>query len=191
MITRTHTHTHTHTRFLQWKIQQDVTAYQNVITPYFKRSSTCFGWHTTQDQEPKTAQGASGFVYVEGCRTCSCWTLSGSVCVAYATSCWIFHCKNCTMMHRSKNIKFTHTHTHTHTHTRTRTHTFCLTISVTASQLAHHNKAAHSANCPHAQQNRQEDKWCQAKLESLKEAHHTFLMLSEVVSRELPTTFST
>ena len=40
---------------------------------------TCFGRHTAHHQEPKTAQAASGFVYVEGCRTCSCWTLSGSV----------------------------------------------------------------------------------------------------------------
>ena len=30
-------------------------------------------------QEPKTAQAASGFAYVEGCRTCSCRTLTGSV----------------------------------------------------------------------------------------------------------------
>jgi hypothetical protein len=30
-------------------------------------------------QEPKTAQAASGFAYVEGCQTCCCWTLSGSI----------------------------------------------------------------------------------------------------------------
>ena len=42
-------------------------------------SSTCFGRHTAHHQEPTTAQAASGFAYVEGCRTCSCWTLSGSV----------------------------------------------------------------------------------------------------------------
>ena len=40
---------------------------------------TCFGWHTTHHQEPKTALPASGFLYVEGCWTCSWWTLSGTV----------------------------------------------------------------------------------------------------------------
>jgi hypothetical protein len=45
----------------------------------FKWSSTCFGRHTAHHQEPKTVQAVSGFVYVEGCRTCRCWTLSGSV----------------------------------------------------------------------------------------------------------------
>jgi hypothetical protein len=34
---------------------------------------------TAHHQEPKIAQAASGFAYVEGCRTCSCWTLSGSI----------------------------------------------------------------------------------------------------------------
>jgi hypothetical protein len=34
---------------------------------------------TAHHQESKTAQAASGFAYVEGCRTFSCWTLSGSV----------------------------------------------------------------------------------------------------------------
>jgi len=38
-------------------------------------SSTCFRWHTTHHQEPKTAVTASGFAYVEGCWMCSCWTL--------------------------------------------------------------------------------------------------------------------
>jgi len=66
-------------QFLQWKIQQVATVYQNFIIPYFKWSSTCFGRHTAHHQEPKTAQAASGFAYVEGCWTCSCWTLSGSV----------------------------------------------------------------------------------------------------------------
>jgi hypothetical protein len=32
-------------------------------------SSTCFGWHTTHHQEPKTALAASGFACVEGCWT--------------------------------------------------------------------------------------------------------------------------
>ena len=35
--------------------------------------------HTALHQEHKTTQEASGFAYVEGCRTCSCWMLSGSV----------------------------------------------------------------------------------------------------------------
>jgi hypothetical protein len=48
--------------------------------PIFQWSSTCFGRHTFHHQEPKTAQAASGFAYVEGCRTCSCWTLPGTVC---------------------------------------------------------------------------------------------------------------
>jgi len=66
-------------RFLQWKPQQDATVYQTFIIPYFKWRSTCFGRHTAHHQEPKTAPAASGFAYVEGCRTCSCWTLSSSV----------------------------------------------------------------------------------------------------------------
>jgi len=66
-------------QFLQWKTQQDATVYQNSIIPYFKWSSTCFGGHTAHHQESKTAQAASGFAYMEGCRTCSCWTLSRSV----------------------------------------------------------------------------------------------------------------
>ena len=35
--------------------------------------------HTAHHQEPKTAKATSGFAYVEGCRTCSCWTLSGTL----------------------------------------------------------------------------------------------------------------
>jgi hypothetical protein len=42
-------------------------------------SSTCFGRHTAHHQQPKTVIVASDFAYEEGCRTCSCWTLSGSV----------------------------------------------------------------------------------------------------------------
>jgi len=40
-------------------------------------NSTCFGRHTAHHQESKTALAASGFSYVEGCWTCSWWTLSG------------------------------------------------------------------------------------------------------------------
>jgi hypothetical protein len=43
-------------------------------------SSTCFGRHTAHHQEPKTPLAASGFAFVEGCWTCSWWTLSGTVC---------------------------------------------------------------------------------------------------------------
>jgi hypothetical protein len=39
-------------------------------------SSTCFERHTAHHQEPKTALAVSGFAYVEGCWTCSCWTLT-------------------------------------------------------------------------------------------------------------------
>jgi hypothetical protein len=39
-------------------------------------SSTCFGRHTAHHQEPKTALAASGFADMDGCWTCSCWTLS-------------------------------------------------------------------------------------------------------------------
>jgi len=59
--------------------QQDATGRQSFTIPYFKWGSTCFGRHAAHHQEPKTAQAASGFVYVEGCWTCSCFTLSGSV----------------------------------------------------------------------------------------------------------------
>jgi len=55
-------------QFLQWKPQQDATVYHNFIIPYFKWSSTYFGRHTAHHQEPKTAQAASGFAYVEGYR---------------------------------------------------------------------------------------------------------------------------
>ena len=41
-------------------------------------SLTCFGRHTAHHQEPTTALAASGFSHVEGCWTCSWWTLSGT-----------------------------------------------------------------------------------------------------------------
>jgi len=55
------------------KIQQCIKIYYSV----FIWSSTCFGRHIAHHQEPKTALAASGFAYMEGCWTCSCWTLSG------------------------------------------------------------------------------------------------------------------
>jgi len=53
-------------------------------------SSTCFGWHTAHHQEPKTALAASGFSYVEGCWTCSWWTLSGTAMMGGVSpeTCW-------------------------------------------------------------------------------------------------------
>jgi hypothetical protein len=68
-----------HSTIITVKIQQDATGYKNFIIPYFKLSLTRFGRHTAHHQKPKTAQAASGFTYVEGCGTCCCWTLSGSV----------------------------------------------------------------------------------------------------------------
>jgi len=49
-------------------------------------SSTCFGRQTAHHQEPKTALAAYGFSYVEGCWTCSWWTLSGTVCLTTSTN---------------------------------------------------------------------------------------------------------
>jgi hypothetical protein len=101
-------------------------------------SSTCFGRHTGHHQELKTALAASGFAYVEGCWTCSCWSLSSNytsnnssfrllmmggvlpkTCWASykyeikfwytVASCWIF-CVNYTMMHGSMNIKWSGSH---------------------------------------------------------------------------------
>jgi len=52
---------------------------QQCIKIYFVRiwSSACFRRHTAHHREPKTALATSGFACVEGCWTCSCWTLSG------------------------------------------------------------------------------------------------------------------
>jgi len=54
----------------------------NIVSKFyysiFTWSSTYFGRHTAHDQQPKTALAASGFLYVEGCWTCSWWTLSGT-----------------------------------------------------------------------------------------------------------------
>ena len=59
-------------------IQQDATVYQNFYF-VFIWSLACFGRHTAHHQGPKTALAASGFAYVEGCWTCSWWTLSGTL----------------------------------------------------------------------------------------------------------------
>jgi hypothetical protein len=44
----------------------------------FECSSICFRRHTAHCQELKTALVTSGLAYVEGCWTCSCWTLTAS-----------------------------------------------------------------------------------------------------------------
>jgi len=59
----------------KWNKMQQCIKIFNLI---FIWTSTCFGRHTAHHQEPKTALSASGFAYVEGCWTCSCWTLSAS-----------------------------------------------------------------------------------------------------------------
>ena len=59
------------------KMQQCINFFYYSI---FIWSSTCFGRHTAHHQKPKTALAASGFSYVEGCWTCSWWTLSGTYC---------------------------------------------------------------------------------------------------------------
>jgi len=65
----------THDRFTK-KIQQDATVYQNFIS-YLHEAQHVSG-DTTHCKEPKTALAASGFAYVEGCWTCSCWMLTAS-----------------------------------------------------------------------------------------------------------------
>jgi len=64
-------------------IKKNPTKCNNVSTFYYSIfiwSSRCFGRHTAHHQEPKTALAASGFSYLEGCWTCSWWTLSGTYC---------------------------------------------------------------------------------------------------------------
>jgi hypothetical protein len=63
-------------------IKKNPTRCNNVSKFYYSVfvCSTCFGRHTAHHQEPKTALAASGFLYVEGCCTCSQWTLSGTYC---------------------------------------------------------------------------------------------------------------
>jgi len=72
-------------RFIK-KIQQDAKIYQIVYYSIFIWSSTCFERHTAHHQEPKTALAASGFSYLEGCWTCSWWTLPGTLCLATSTN---------------------------------------------------------------------------------------------------------
>ena len=70
-------------------IKKNPTRCNNVSKFYyfiFIWSSTCFGRNTAHHQEPKTALAASGLSYVEGCWTCSWWTLSGTVCLTKSTN---------------------------------------------------------------------------------------------------------
>ena len=70
-------------------IKKNPTRCKNVSKFYYSIfiwSSTCFGRHIARHQEPKTALAASGFSYVEGCWTCSWWTLSGTVCLTTSTN---------------------------------------------------------------------------------------------------------
>ena len=57
--------------------QKDATVNQNLLFHVYT-SATCLGGKTAHHQEPKTALASSGFAYVKGCWTCSCWTLSAS-----------------------------------------------------------------------------------------------------------------
>jgi hypothetical protein len=77
--------------------KESPTRWNNILTFYysiFTLSSTCFRRHPAHHQEPKTALAVSGFSYVEGCWTCSWWTLSCTVCLT--TSTWknkiLIHC---------------------------------------------------------------------------------------------------
>jgi len=56
-----------------------------ILFHIYMKLTTRFGRHTAHHQEPKTAQAASGFAYMEGCWTCMCWRLSGRV---YSTPEW-------------------------------------------------------------------------------------------------------
>ena len=69
-------------------IKKNPTRSNNVSKCYYSIfiwSSICFGRHTAHHQEPKTPLAASGFSYVEGCWTCSWWTLSGTLCLTTST----------------------------------------------------------------------------------------------------------
>jgi len=61
--------------------KENPTRCNSVSTFYFVFiwSSSCFGRHAAHHQEPKTALAASGFAYVEGWWTCSCWTMSATL----------------------------------------------------------------------------------------------------------------
>jgi hypothetical protein len=77
--------TNSNRRFKQLFIKKNPSRCNNVSKFYYSIfiwSSTCFGRHTAHHQEPKTVLATSGFSYVEGCWTCSWWTLSGTVCAS-------------------------------------------------------------------------------------------------------------
>jgi hypothetical protein len=51
-----------------YKMQQSIKIF---IVPYLYEAQHVLGDKTARHQEPKTAQAAFGFSYVEGCLTCS------------------------------------------------------------------------------------------------------------------------
>ena len=53
--------------------------YQSFIIPYLYEAQHVSD-DTAHHQEPKTTLASSGFSYVEGCWTCGCWTVSGTLC---------------------------------------------------------------------------------------------------------------
>ena len=64
-----------------WLIHKENPARCNSVSKLyfiFIWSTTCFRRHTDHHQEPKTALAATGLACVEGCWTCSCWTLSSN-----------------------------------------------------------------------------------------------------------------
>jgi len=87
-------------------IKKNPTRCNNVSKFYYSIfiwSSTCFGWHTTHLQEPKTALAASGFSYMGGCSFRllmmggvlpeTCWASYKYVIIKFwyiVASCWIF-----------------------------------------------------------------------------------------------------
>jgi hypothetical protein len=56
------------------------------IIPYLFKAYQVSGAHIAHHQESKTALAPFGFACVEGCWTCSWWTLSGTVCLTTSTS---------------------------------------------------------------------------------------------------------
>jgi len=67
-------------------VRKNPTMYPYFHYSIFIWSSTCFRRHTAHHREPRTALAASGFSHVEGCWTCSWWTLSGTVCLTTSTN---------------------------------------------------------------------------------------------------------
>jgi len=89
-------------------IRKNPTRCNNVSKFYYSIfiwSSTCFGRHTAHHQEPKTALAASGLSYVEGCWTCSWWTLSGTVCLCLYKLVTDVSTKHCGLIFKGRNVQ--------------------------------------------------------------------------------------